>query len=160
MDAQWPTNVIGSNVLEFTKNDRPDGYDFSFTVQFDRENGIPEIWATKGQHYQRPWGTEWSVEFNSKGVPPGQPASHIPTKIETKIVHGVDAEGTSQRSASVEMTIQYLDGHVTSTKKPALLPKETPDLSVQEYIKSLTQVFSQDPFRAKFVEMNQPDSQS
>lgn len=159
MATQWPASIRTREVVNVSKVDRPDGYDWTAHLRIIYSNDVQSEWRLSGVLNQRADGLDWAAEFAVDNLPPNADESKLVRRIETKVTYGDPPAEVAQqelRPAIIEMTMMRADGHVNTTKRIHLLSTKTRELSMDEVVNAITGVgpnlpFGKSGFRAEGI---------
>lgn len=142
VDPTWPTAVVRERLVESTRTDRPDGYDFTLVQGIEYENGVETLWRTAGKVFNREWGSEQILEMSVENMPPHMNLAHVPKRVERKFVRG--RRRGKRFEATVEHTFTFADGSVQKDKDVGVFSRdvaELADMSEAEMIEGFTATF-------------------
>lgn len=125
-EPTWPTSLKGQRLIESSRTDHDDGYEFSQSIGIEYENGVETVWRTTGRVYNRPWGSEQVIEMSVTNMPPHMDLAHTPARIDRKIIRG------KQRGNRFEVTFEdkwtYADGTTEFKKEAGVLDRDVEEL--------------------------------
>lgn len=122
----WPTSLRGQRLIESSRVDHEDGYEFSQSIGIEYENGVETVWKTSGRVYNRSWGSEQVIEMSVTNMPPHMELAHTPARIDRKIIRG------KKRGTRFEVTFEdkwtYADGTTEFKKEAGILDRDVEEL--------------------------------
>lgn len=123
----WPTAVHKHRLIESTREDRSDGYDFTQALGIEFENGVETVWTTTGRVFNRDWGSEQVLETSVSNLPPHMMLAHVPKRVERKIIRGRRRSG-GRFEVTIENKFTMADGSVQSFTDVAVTDKDVSEL--------------------------------
>lgn len=121
-EPTWPTAVLRQRLIESSRTDHEDGYEFTQSVGIEYENGVETIWTTVGRVFKRSWGSEQVMDMSVTNMPPHMELAHVPARIERKIRRG--RRRGRRFEATFEDKFTFADGTVQFLKDTAVLDKD------------------------------------
>lgn len=139
-DPKWPTAVQRQRLIESSRTDREDGYEFTQSIGIEYENGVETIWTTTGRIFNREWGSEQVLKMSVTNMPPHMSLAHVPRRIERKITRGPQ-RGRGRFEVTFEDKFTLADGTVQFFKDTAITDRdvhELVDIPQSEVVDGLT----------------------
>lgn len=125
-DPVWPSGTSGQRILENSRTDRDDGYDFVTIVGVQADNGVEVRWRTDGEVHTFPGGERHRFVHSIENVPPHMKSSDTPS-VTTRTLRENVMNG--KRRVEVEDEIEFADGQIMREKYEIAIDRPLAELT-------------------------------
>lgn len=125
-DPVWPSSVTNQRILQNTRKDRPDGYDFVTVMGIEAENGVEVRWRTDGSVQTFAWGERHRMVQSIENVPPHMDMATIPSVI-TRTLR--ETGSGRKRRVQIEEETKFADGHTEKEKYKVAIDRPLSELT-------------------------------